>query len=335
MVMNGRSRVFSNRFTFPIIIIIVAMLLCIVLEFWAFQTNVQKSGLTSQISVDTEEINYYLNALNRERFSEESKQSVRDFVTAELKQYGYSITEQVTDGFIPGIDDERIFINLIADKGGVEKDHILIGAHYDTVPGTNGMDDNASGVAALLAIAKHTQNSNVRFVVFDGEEYNLTGSRYYVNKMVDAPQLMISLETMGYFSQEPNSQSMPKYYDLVYRGLHNRLQSNQSRGNFSASVCSQKARWFCDEYESYASSLDLKVYSVHIPAISFVRRFFFDLFRSDDTPFFVKDVPTVLISDSADFRNPNYHKPTDVLESINPEFISKQANAVISTISMQ
>lgn len=295
--------------------------------------NIQESGLIVEPKISSSEIDYYLDMLNRERFTEKSKLTMRDFIKSEFEKYGYKITEQKTDGYISGINERRTFINIIADKNKLNEDYILIGAHYDTVPSTTGVDDNASGVAALLAIAKYNQNPNVRFVAFDGEEYNLSGSRYYIENIYPMPQIMVSLETMGYYSHKPNTQSIPAFYDWTYRGLYNRLKSNQFRGNFSTSVCTQNANVFCDKYESYASSINLKVYTVYIPSLTFIRDFFLDLFRSDHTPFLLEGIPAVMITDSANFRNPNYHKQTDTRETVNADFIAKQANALLGAIA--
>ncbi len=295
--------------------------------------NAQKSGLIVHPKISSREIDYYLDVLNRERFTEESKQTIRNFIKSEFEKYGYKVTEQKTDGFIPGLNERRIFINIIADKSILNEEYILIGAHYDTVPRTTGIDDNASGVAALLALAKYNQNPNVRFVAFDGEEYNLSGSRYYIKNTSPKPQLMVSLETMGYYSNEPNTQSIPAFYDWAYRGLYNRLKSNQFRGNFSSSVCTYNADDFCDKYESYASSQNLEVYTIYVPTLYFIRNFFLDLFRSDHTPFLLEGIPAVMITDSANFRSPNYHKPRDTRDNVNAEFIAKQANALLRVIS--
>lgn len=320
----------SKKTVIPLLTLVL-FLVCII--YFPSIQNIQKSGLITPYKIQASEIDSYLDTLNRERFTEESKQAMRTFIKSEFQRYGYQVTEQITDGYINGINERRVFINIIADKRDLNENYTLIGAHYDTVPGTTGIDDNASGVAALLAIAKYNQNPNIRFVAFDGEEYNLTGSRYYVKNISPKPQLMLSLETMGYYSDEPNTQSIPAFYDWAYRGLYNRLKSNQFRGNFSTSVCTHNANNFCDKYESYASSLSLEVYTVYIPSLSFVRNFFLDLFRSDHTPFLLEGVPAVMISDSANFRTPNYHKPTDTRETVNADFIARQANAILGVIS--
>lgn len=305
------------------ILLIPLSLLIVVCIYYSEIKNVQKSGLFGQEIIKEEEIDYHLDSLNKERFTEKQKKPIRDYLKKEFNKYGYKVSEQNTGRFI----------NLIANKGSLHEPYILVGAHYDTVPQTPGIDDNASGVSTLLTIAKYNQNPNVRFVAFDGEEYNLSGSRYYAKNAAIKPDLVIILETMGYYSNLPNTQTIPSFYNVAYRGLYNRLKSDQFRGNFSAAICTDNAKKFCNNYEAYGSSLGLKVYSVNIPGISFVKNLFLDLFRSDHTPFLLEGTPAVMITDTANFRTSNYHKPSDTRDTVNTEFITKQANTILSVIS--
>lgn len=322
-----------KRFPKRLILVFLGFFLIIGVSYFSQVKNVQKSGLTAEEKIQKAEINLYLDLLNRERFTEESKQPIRNFIKTEFEKYGYKVTEQKTDGHIAGISQRRVFINIIADKGSLDENYILIGAHYDTVPNTIGIDDNASGVAALLALAKYNQNHDIRFVAFDGEEYNLSGSRFYIKDMTLKPKLMVSLETIGSYSDKPHTQSIPAFYNLAYRGLYNRLKDNQFKGNFSTAICTTDAKDFCNKYESYASSIHQEAYSVYIPSFPFLRNFFLDLFRSDHTPFLLDGIPAVMVTDSANFRTPNYHKPSDTRETVNADFIAKQANAILALIS--
>ncbi|MDP2860185.1 MAG: M28 family peptidase [bacterium] len=306
------------------LLFLLLVLFFVCLGYFLFFRNTQKIGLTAISKINPVEISSYLNSLNKERFTEESKQYVRDFIKSEFEKYGYNATEQKTDNG---------YTNIIASKSVITNKDILIGAHYDTVPDTVGIDDNASGVSALLAIAKYNQNFNVRFVVFDGEEYGFSGSSYYVKNTYPNPRLVIILETIGYYSDNPNTQKLPKFYDILYRGLYNRLKENEFRGNFSTSVCTNNAKLFCDNYESYGSSLNLEVNTLYIPKISFIKNLFLDLFRSDHAPFLIEGIPAVMITDSGNFRNPNYHESTDTIDTISADFIAKQANAILAAIS--
>jgi hypothetical protein len=144
---------------------------------------------------------------------------------------------------------------------------------------------------------------------------------------------MVSLETMGYYTDEPNSQSIPLFYRFIYPGLYNRLKTNDFEGNFSTAVCTYNAEDFCNHYEAAASGLNLEVYSVQIPNLPQFRSLFLDLFLSDHTPFLLKDIPSLMITDTAYLRTPNYHRPSDTRDTVNEEFIAKQANSLLGVLS--
>lgn len=283
--------------------------------------NVQKEGKLVISSIKKEDIEYYLNLFNYERSINAPKDKARETIKKEFESFGYRVTEE---------EFRKGFVNIIADKGS-EDYQILLGAHYDTVPGTVGADDNTSGLAALLSVAKYNKSKNIRFVAFDSEEYNVSGSYYYTENHT-LPSLAIIFETIGFNTSKPNSQMLPPFFNIFFKGLYQRSKQNSFKGNFSAAICSDDtAMEKCRQYESFAKSENLEVYSVKIPKdpIKFI---FMDLFRSDHTPFINKKVPAIMITDSADFRNPNYHMPSDTMDKLDTDFIAKQANAVLSLI---
>jgi len=297
--------------------------------YFFFGENEQKTGLFAAEEITSDEINSYLDFLNTERFTEEAKLLARNSIKDEFLKYGYKVTEQ----------HSGTFVNVVAESEKGDRDnYLLLGAHYDTVSAdVAGADDNGSGVAALLAIAKHNTNPNIVFVAFDGEESGFVGSIYYAENVSPQPSFVIVLEMLGYNSEELNSQKLPNYYNIFYRDLFNRLKTNDFRGNFSAAICGPGAKSLCKRYESYASSLGLEAYTISLPKfaiqIDFIKNRFGDLLRSDHRRFLLNGVPSVMITDTADFRNMNYHKPTDTRDTIDSAFIAKQANAVLATIS--
>jgi len=151
-------------------------------------------------------------------------------------------------------------------------------------------------------------------------------------KILPPPKLAVIFETMGYKRDEKNSQKVPPFFNLFFKSLYQRLGNNDFKGSFSTAICSDKtALEKCKAYESFAKGENLEVYSVKIPGYPF-KNIFIDLFRSDHTAFISKKVPSIMITDTADFRNPNYHKPTDTLKTVDMDFIAKQSSAVIEMI---
>src|SRR5215510_8813594 len=142
----------------------------------------------------------------------------------------------------------QMYENLEAQIVGAEKsdDILLVGAHYDSVQGSPGANDNATGVAALLALARAMANTRpsctVRFVAFTNEEPPLfqgphMGSYVYAKRCRERSEnirLMLSLETIGYYSDDPGSQTYPFPFGLFY----------PSSANFIAIVSNMKnASW--------------------------------------------------------------------------------------------
>jgi Zn-dependent M28 family amino/carboxypeptidase len=156
---------------------------------------------------------------------------VQQYIREQLGQWG---TVEIDDFAVRG----RIHHNFILDlpplnpplaKGGKqEKLPIIIGAHYDTVPGTPGADDNATGVAVLLELARNLSLQPLKYpvqlVAFDMEEAGCWGSKHYAAKCKQQKQsirLMISLEMLGYCDRTPNSQSYPAGLKYFYPNIGN------------------------------------------------------------------------------------------------------------------
>ena len=194
---------------------------------------------------------------------------------------------------------------------------ILIGAHYDTFPGSPGADDNASGLVTLLLLAellhRKPPRRSVHFVAFDLEEYGLDGSIACAKawKAQQRPlHLMISLEMLGYFTAQPNSQRYP------LQAL-NRLYPNA--GDFialigNAATIPRMRRMKAALKRSNAACEWLPVINrgKQIPAVR----------RSDHAPFWDEGYSAILITDTAELRNPHYHTSADTIETLNIEKMS-------------
>ncbi|MEK6698130.1 MAG: M28 family peptidase [Nitrospirota bacterium] len=209
------------------------------------------------------------------------------------------------------------YYNIIAEvKGaGVADDGILIiGAHYDTVKGTPGADDNASGVAALLELARLTAlqpaKRTVRFVAFSLEEPPVFGTEY-MGSYVYAKSVkeegvkvygMISLEMVGYFCDEKYCQQFP----LSCIGW-----AYPDRGNYLAFVGNNASRSFTKKVrKAFARASSLPVESLNtfssITGVDF----------SDHRNFWKFGFPAFMISDTAFYRNHRYHQAQDTAETL-------------------
>jgi aminopeptidase YwaD len=203
---------------------------------------------------------------------------------------------------------------------------VLIGAHYDSVPGSPGADDNATGVAVLLEIAKALTEvpprSPVRLVAFDLEEYGLSGSRGYAQHLHQQStplRLMLSLEMLGYCCHTPHSQRYPAGLQYFY----------PNQGNFIALI--GQGQSIPDMVRLWAGFRKVGLRSQWLPIIQ-QGRIVPDTRRSDHAPFWDLGYPAIMVTDTADLRNPHYHQTTDTLDTLDLEFLTKVCQGLIHSI---
>lgn len=232
------------------------------------------------------------------------------FIQKKFRDLGYEVTLQTYTA------DGLAVENIIAEKKGNKRvDEILVvGAHYDTVVGTPGADDNASGVAVLLELARiHSKSEfarTVRFVAFTLEEppyfkSSAMGSRIYARSLKQKKEKvvgMICLESVGYYSQEKHSQSFPlPFFGFFY----------PTTGNFITVVGNLSSRKLA---RIVAGTLKSKS---EIPVEIFTGpSLVMGVDWSDHASFWEQGVPAVMLTDTALFRNPHYHAPTDRAETL-------------------
>jgi len=205
--------------------------------------------------------------------------------------------------------------NIEATRSGTSHpgEIILVGAHYDSLVGTVGANDNASGVAAVLETARllagQRFSRTLRFVAFVNEEpphFNVgdTGSHHYAKSAArrgDNIVAMFSLETIGYYSEEPGSQRYPFPLSLFY----------PNRGNFIAFVGNITSRRLVHRsLEVFRETTQFPSEGVAspewIPGVSW----------SDHASFWPYGYPAIMVTDTAPYRYPYYHTAGDQPEHI-------------------
>jgi Zn-dependent M28 family amino/carboxypeptidase len=198
---------------------------------------------------------------------------------------------------------------------------IVVGAHYDTVAGTPGANDNASGVAVLLELARAYRNwapeRTLRFVAFVNEEPPFfktaqMGSRVYAQSLQDQAVKvygMLSLETLGYYTNAPQSQSFPlPLLRLFY----------PSRGNFLAFVGNLQSRKLLkDVIRDFRRAAALPSEGIIAPS------WLTGIDWSDHWSFWTEGWPAVMVTDTALFRYPYYHGKQDTPEQIDYTALSR------------
>ncbi|MGH6635075.1 MAG: M20/M25/M40 family metallo-hydrolase [Gammaproteobacteria bacterium] len=224
------------------------------------------------------------------------------------------------------------FYNLEADIEGANRatEIIVIGAHYDTVPGTPGADDNASGIAALIELARvlraQTLDRTVRFVAFVNEEepFHSTqmGSGIYARGARERGVNivgMVSLESIGYYDDRPNTQHYPRVFQWFY----------PSSGSFVAFVGNLTSRPLLRRA--------IRAFRIHtaFPSEGVVapERLVPDIGRSDHSSFWREAYPAIMVTDTVPFRNPNYHRPSDTPDTLRYDYMSIVVHGLAKTIA--
>lgn len=216
--------------------------------------------------------------------------------------------------------------NLVVEWPGITNPEkvVIVGAHYDTVRLTPGADDNASAVAALLAICNQLRGQRfahtLRFVAFANEEPPhfvgpTMGSRVYADacrERGDDIAVMVCLEMLGYYDTGKTSQNYP---DELPRWLRKLLPS---RGDFIAFVADMPTRRSLSVFtRAFKSSVRFPVVSKAIP------RSVVDFWLSDHGPFWDAGYPAFMVTDTSYFRNAHYHEPTDLPDTLDYERMAR------------
>jgi hypothetical protein len=233
--------------------------------------------------------------------------------------------------------------NIAGRKAGTtdEDSAYYITAHFDTVNGSPGADDNGSAVAGMLEALRILGplefRKSLRFIGFDLEEVQLNGSMHFARNSVPAWEKLdgvVNLEMIGYYSDSVGSQQTPFGFNLLFPDAYNQVEADSFRGNFIINVGAttgggQKVHRSIDSaavrYVPGLKVISLALNQNTIPLAT-------DLLRSDHASFILNGQPALMLTDGANFRNPHYHQPTDVVSTINFTFMKQVTQAAIGAI---
>lgn len=263
------------------------------------------------------------------------------WVASNFENIGLVVSRQSFD--IPGQSRPRRGENIIGILNSQNTDQplLVVGAHYDTVPDSPGADDNASGVAAMLECARVLIESDskrrIAFVAFDAEELQppvdgLHGSTAYVAGLspADKPSAAIIFESIG-FSSPTLKQRLPGSFRILFRRAYTALKRQNFAANSLLILSKGRGRAIARALEQSAAKPDveLPILPLDVPWwMPLVR----NLRRSDHAPFWRAGIPAVMISDTANFRNPHYHRPTDAPDTIDVNLVARATRMVVDAI---
>src|SRR5882724_694927 len=232
------------------------------------------------------------------------------YVAARLGEAGARVTEQVY-----AVEAAGRYRNVIGSFGPEAGERVIVGAHYDGAGPFAAADDNASGVAALLELARLLGTGKTLAARVDLVAFTLEEPPYYATEWMGSHvhaaalrregvtvRAMLALEMIGYFSDAPGSQRLPHpLLKVVY----------PSTGNFVAVIGRVgEAKLARRVKRAMQDATDLDVYSMNaptwIPGIDF----------SDHRSYWAHGYPAVMVTDTAFYRNDRYHTPRDTPDSL-------------------
>lgn len=291
---------------------------------WMIETSERRApALPAGIGVDEEELRDHVGWLSvRRHFWAQAATNLRigERLAGLFASYGYRTTV------------EGPFRNVVAVPAGArDEPHILLCAHYDSVPTSPGADDNASGVAVMLACARALARASpalpVAFVAFNAEEDGVLGSADFVMRRARGRGLRVReahvLEMVGFSSWDRGSQRAPlpllrpltpdtgNFLGLLGRGRSNAAVSGIVR-------------------TAEATTPDLRVFG--LMTYLGIDRLLPVLHRSDHSPFWRAGIPAVLWTDTAEFRNPHYHRASDLPDTLDYLFMRRVAELLLARV---
>jgi peptidase M28-like protein len=329
-----QKRAGRRKFLLKIMLYVLAaaVLLIIALCLYATQPLIRTANIPSKVSVDPARLEAHVRALSesfipRNEVHPENLDRCAAYIRREFESVQARVSEQ------PFTVYGRTYRNVIAQFGPETKEVVVVGAHYDAAGPFPGADDNASGVAGLLELASLLSKAQlpvkVELVAYTLEEpphfsSDQMGSAVHAKALKQdgaAVRVMFSLEMIGYFSDAPDSQQYPiSALSLLY----------PTKGNFISVVGEMGAGLLVRRIKrSMAEATSLPVYSINaprmVPGIDF----------SDHLSYWREGYPAVMITDTAFYRNANYHTIRDTAEKLDYRRMSQVVEGVYAAVVNQ
>ncbi|MCB9739726.1 MAG: M28 family peptidase [Deltaproteobacteria bacterium] len=232
--------------------------------------------------------------------------AVRELIEDRLKELGYTVELQA---YGEGI-------NVLASKKGSKAadEVVIVGAHYDGVPDCPAADDNATGVAGVLEVARLlatlSPERTLLFAFWDEEERGLRGAAHHAMALRAAGTKVVTvfdLETVGYFSKLPDSQQIPPGFDYVFPIIKTMMAENGKAGDFITLVYDTASAAAIGAFSTAAKTLGLPSAPLELDASMLPAASLSDLRRSDHAAYWMAGYPAMMITDTANFRNTHYH----------------------------
>jgi hypothetical protein len=279
------------------------------------QTQSKSQKLEGIGSVSSDRLLAHIQKLNFQRYSTIERSRTRTYITNELRKLGWK----------PRLEKFAEGVNIFAERLGTDKaaGKILVAAHYDTVPDSPGADDNASGVAVVLEIARllgsYPTPRTLQLALFDKEEAGLLGSKAFVTQTAHLQNLqgVIVMDMVGFACYTVGCQKYPA-------GLP--ITPPSEKGDFLAVVGDAEHLPLLNAFQNSNQNLP-PIFTLPVPLKGLLTP---DTLRSDHAPFWYQGVGAVLVTDTAELRTPHYHQSSDKPTTIVRSFFTGSAQIVVN-----
>ncbi|YAF96421.1 MAG: M20/M25/M40 family metallo-hydrolase [Nodularia sp. CChRGM 3473] len=278
------------------------------------QPELQEVKITPQVSAD--DLLRHIKKLNFQRYTTTERSQTRTYITTELRKFGWQ----------PHLEKFAEGVNIFAERLGTNQaaGAVLVAAHYDTVNLSPGADDNASGVAVVLEVARLLGSQptplTLQLAFFDQEETGLLGSKAFVTKAERLQNLkgVIVMDMVGYACYTVGCQQYPL-------GLP--VNPPSDKGDFLVAIGDTEHLSLLNAFEHSNPTNLPSVLKLPIPLKGLLTP---DTLRSDHAPFWYQGIGAVLVTDTANLRTPYYHQPSDVPANIERSFFIGAAQTVVN-----
>lgn len=264
-------------------------------------------------------------------------QAVQELCVDRLTELGFSV--ELHD-YGTGVN---VLGTLPGDDPTLANEAVIIGAHYDHIPECTGADDNATGVAAVLELARvfSTVETPRPLVVacWDEEELGLIGSDAHAQRTLDEGQVVtaaFAYDMIGFTDDSPNSQSVPEGFDLLFPAEYATLEANEFRADFLFWVSDEATEALGEALDGFAETRGIPTIGAPLTDALKTSPLLADLRRSDHASFWDRDLPAMFLNDTADFRYPSYHcfdGGDDSIAKLDVEFAVDVSAATAGTVA--
>lgn len=250
--------------------------------------------------------------------------------------------------FGPTVYPELRGRNIVAVKEGARPEAVVVVAHHDTIRDSPGANDNTASVASLLELGRLVTSTSYErtllLVAVDMEEIGFHGSRAFLREQLDGRPVRgaIVYESMGYTSHAPDSQRLPRGFAVLYPRQARQIHRRRRVGDWTAVLYRGSSADLADSFAASLEATDDPDASVLLrdptdfpllgPLLRRYVPFARDFGRSDHVAFWERGLPAIMVTDTAEFRSPHYHQPTDTVDTVDFEHLRRIVAATSLTL---